>query len=79
MSLVADGPRPVLKLGSAGPEVRRVQRALNAASGTAQVVITGVFNTKTQSELRAWQDTAGLEVNGIANGATWKAFAAGTR
>jgi hypothetical protein len=79
MSLVSDGPRPILKVGSAGPEVRRVQRALNAASATSQIVITGVFNTKTQSALRAWQDATGQDVTGIATGATWKAFAAGER
>ena len=32
MGLTAAGPRPVLKLGSAGEPVRRVQRALNAAT-----------------------------------------------
>ncbi|MFC4784412.1 glycoside hydrolase domain-containing protein [Nocardioides sp. MAHUQ-72] len=79
MTLLADGDRPVLKIGSAGPAVRRVQRALNAASRSSQVVVTGVFSPATQSALRAWQDRAGLTVEGIANPKTWQALAAGRR
>ena len=56
MTLLADGAHPVLKFGSAGPEVRRVQRALNAASNSAALDVTGVFTGPTQTALRAWQD-----------------------
>jgi len=79
MTLLIDGPRPVLKMGSAGPEVRRLQRTLNAASGTAQLIVGGVFNTATQNVLRTWQDKVGLDVDGIANAPTWKALRAAER
>ena len=79
MTLLADGTRPVLKVGSAGEEVRRVQRALNAAGGTAQLPVGGVFNTATQAALKAYQHRVGLTTDGIAGASTWKALGTGRR
>ncbi|MBB6628402.1 DUF1906 domain-containing protein [Nocardioides sp. KIGAM211] len=79
MSLLADGAKPVLKFGSAGPDVRRVQRALNAARPKAQLSVTGVVTAATTTALRAYQSRQGLEVSGVVAGPTWKALRAGLR
>ena len=79
MTLLAAGPRTIVKFGSAGPEVRRIQRALNAASRGAQLEVTGVFAGPTDKALRAYQDRVGLTASGVAAPATWKALRAGTR
>lgn len=78
VSLLTAGERPVLKFGSAGPEVRRVQRALNAVTDRANPLkATGVFTAATGDALRAWQSKVGLSPNGVVGSVTWKAFAAG--
>ncbi|MGZ8745295.1 MAG: glycoside hydrolase domain-containing protein [Nocardioides sp.] len=79
MTLLAAGPRKIVKFGSAGPEVRRMQRALNAASKGARLEVTGVFAGPTDKALRAYQDRVDLTVSGVAAPATWKALRAGTR
>ena len=79
MTLLSDGPHPVLKYGSAGPEVRRVQRALNAASNSAALAVTGVFTGPTQAALRTWQDRVGDDVDGIVGPETWALLRAGAR
>ena len=79
MSLLIDGPRPVLKYGSAGPAVRRLQRTLDAADPNAEVVATGVFDARTVIGLKAYQKRVGLEVSGVLATPTWQALAAGRR
>ena len=79
MTLVAAGSRPVLKFGSAGPEVRRVQRALNAASRRTRLAVTGVFTGPTDKALRAYQSRVGLKVSGVAATSTWSALRSGLR
>jgi peptidoglycan hydrolase-like protein with peptidoglycan-binding domain len=79
MSLLIDGRASVLKVGSAGPEVRRLQRALNAASATANLPVDGVVGSATTAALRAWQSRAGVEVTGVAAGPSWQALRAGRR
>jgi hypothetical protein len=79
MSLLIDGRAPVLKFGSAGAEVRRLQRALNAATRTAELPVDGVFGSGTTAALRTWQERVDLEVTGIASRPTWKAMRAGQR
>ncbi|HSP61200.1 MAG TPA: glycoside hydrolase domain-containing protein [Ornithinimicrobium sp.] len=79
MTLVAAGPRAIVKFGSAGPEVRRVQRALNAASKGAQLEVTGVFTGPTDKALRAYQARVGITVSGVAAPNTWTALRTGTR
>ena len=78
MSLVVAGDTKVLKWGSAGREVRRLQRGLNAAHDSS-VGITGVFNQKTVSALRTYQRRVGLKVDGIAGPSTWRALRKGKR
>ena len=80
VSLLSAGDTPIVKFGSTGPAVRRLQRALTIAGKdeTAKAVrATGVFNAKTDRALRAWQKRVGVEVSGVAAGQTWKAIQAG--
>jgi hypothetical protein len=78
MSLLSFGDQPVLKYGTAGPAVRRLQRTLNAAGASDPVRVTGRFTSDTTAALRAWQADAGVEVSGVASRESWKALSAGT-
>lgn len=80
MSLLAAGDRPVVKYGSAGPAVRRVQRALNAVADRSQpLAATGVFDAATTVAVKAWQQSVGVQVSGVVGRQSWKALAAGRR
>ena len=79
MSLAIAGERSVLKIGSAGAPVRRVQRALNAALFKARLPISGVFDRRTDTALRRWQEKAGVEISGVVARQSWRALAAGIR
>ncbi|MGC4110393.1 MAG: DUF1906 domain-containing protein [Nocardioides sp.] len=79
MTLFTVGGRPVLKFGSTGPAVRRLQRTLNAATHGTDLPVTGVFAQMTDSALRAWQISQQRKALGVVNPSTWKALAAGTR
>ena len=73
------GPQPVLKFGSSGPAVRRLQRTLNAAIHGTDLPVTGVFAQLTDAALRAWQISQQRKALGVMNHSTWKALAAGAR
>jgi hypothetical protein len=77
MSLLSAGTTPVVKIGSTGPAVRRVQRALNAAALSEPVSVNGLFRSDTAAALRVWQKTVGVEVSGVAGTQTWAAVNAG--
>ena len=77
-SLLAAGPRPVVKVGSAGPAVRRLQRALNA-SGAGTVAPSGVFDATTSSGLRSWQRSVGLRPSGVLTSSAWRLLQQGRR
>jgi Domain of unknown function (DUF1906)/Putative peptidoglycan binding domain len=79
MTLLSAGVSPVLKYGSAGKAVRRVQRSLNAASKKSQLSVTGIFDAATSAALRAWQSKHDLEVSGVAGNQTWAALKRGVR
>ncbi|HEX6148450.1 glycoside hydrolase domain-containing protein [Nocardioides sp.] len=79
MSLLADGPARVLKFGSAGEDVRRVQRALKAAGASAKLKITGRYTKRTTNAVKSWQASVGQTANGIVVGRTWRALRAGRR
>lgn len=64
----------VLRRGSRGAMVRRLQEALEA-SGNSPGRIDGLFGTKTQAALRAFQRSAMLAQTGVADRATWLAIA----
>jgi peptidoglycan hydrolase-like protein with peptidoglycan-binding domain len=79
MSLLGAGAQPVLKIGSAGPAVRRLQRALNAAAVGEPVRVNGVFGPVTDTALRGWQRRVGVSVSGVAGTQSWPVLAAGKR
>ncbi|MGB0099440.1 MAG: glycoside hydrolase domain-containing protein [Nocardioides sp.] len=80
VSLLAAGNRPVLKFGSAGPEVRRVQRALNAMFDRDKPLkANGVYNATTMAAVRAWQKKIRIEQSGVVGRVGWKALAEGKR
>ena len=79
VTLLVAGPRAIVKFGSAGTEVRRIQRALNAAARGTRLDVTGVFAAATDKALRDYQARVGLTVSGVAAPPTWKALRAGTR
>ena len=79
MSLLTAGQTKILKWGSGGPEVRRLQRALNAASDTADLRVTGAFKRSTGVALRAYQKRVGVKIDGIAGPSTWNALRSGKR
>ena len=79
VALFATGVNPVVKVGSTGGDVRRLQRALNAANETTRLPVSGVFDGFTDRAVRAYQARNGLEASGVAGSQTWAALAAGIR
>jgi peptidoglycan hydrolase-like protein with peptidoglycan-binding domain len=79
MTLLSAGTTPVLNLGSSGEDVRRVQRALNAASPKYKLPITGSYDPATQAAVRAWQAKNGIAEDGVVGAASWAALQAGNR
>ncbi|MBZ5738344.1 glycoside hydrolase domain-containing protein [Nocardioides mangrovi] len=81
VSLLSEGAdRPVLKYGSAGSAVRRVQRALKAtAVSDAKMPIDGVFGAETTTMVKAWQRKVKLPVTGVVGYESWAALEAGKR
>ncbi len=79
VALLSEGGKPVLKVGSAGSDVRRLQRALSAADKNARVTATGVFDLATDAALRAYQAKVGLAVTGVAAPSSWRKLWQGLR
>ncbi len=79
VSLLSQGTKPTVKIGSAGPAVRRLQRALSAANGQMKVKATGVFDTATDLALREWQEQIGMQRTGVARPYVWKKLWQGRR
>ena len=64
--------RPSLELGASGASVRSLQTQLNARG--AGLEVTGTFDQPTLAAVRAAQQAAGLEVDGVAGPATHRAL-----
>ncbi len=79
VSLLSLGAKPVVKVGSAGPDVRRLQRALAAGSPTLKLIASGVFDAATDAALRAWQARNGVPVTGVAAPSSWRKLWQGYR
>jgi peptidoglycan hydrolase-like protein with peptidoglycan-binding domain len=77
--LFASGTNPVVKVGSTGGDVRRLQRALNAANDATRLPVSGVFDGFTDRAVRAYQARHKLEGSGVAGAETWAALAKGVR
>ena len=77
VALHVHGARPVLKFGSRGLYVRRIQRALNAANLDNQLRVSGLFDGATANALRRYQAKVKLPVSGVANTITWNKMRTG--
>lgn len=73
VKFLAEGNGSVLKFGSAGEAVRRVQRALNAARA-GRLGVDGTFARATDQALRTWQDRVGIDVSGVVATQSWRQF-----
>ena len=76
-SILARGHHPLMKYGSAGHAVRRLQRALNAADGAA-VPVSGVFESSTTAAVKGYQAAHGLPRTGVVTDHLWTMLRAGT-
>ena len=77
-ALLAQGSSPLLKVGSAEDSVRRLQRALAAASGR-RVRVTGILSDTTEAAVQRYQGRVGLTPTGVVTTETWTALQAGSR
>src|SRR3954469_19284007 len=64
-------PAELLKMGSTGPEVARVQTAL-------AITPDGIFGPQTDAAVRAFQSRSGLKADGVVGPSTWHAVFSGT-
>jgi hypothetical protein len=72
-ALLARGSEPMLKVGSTGEPVRRLQRALTATG--ERTPIDGVFTKKTAEAVARHERKAGLPPTGVVTGVVWDSFA----
>lgn len=70
-SLLSQGGRPLVKYGSGGDAVRRLQRSLNAAIG-ANLEVDGIFAGAELRAVRHYQRETGRAGTGVVTGATWQ-------
>ena len=68
-ALLARGTEPVLKVGSIGEDVRRLQRALTASG--KRTSIDGVYTTRTAKAVARLQRKSGLPATGVVTDAVW--------
>jgi peptidoglycan hydrolase-like protein with peptidoglycan-binding domain len=66
----ADGSVPLLRNGSTGLPVRRLQKRLMLA-GFAISEVNGRFGPKTEAAVKALQKQAGIQVDGVVGPETW--------
>ena len=76
--LLARGSAPLLKVGSTSEAVRRLQRALTAASPRRTPAL-GVFTDRTAAAVVRYQTRVGLPPTGVVAADTWAALQRGLR
>jgi hypothetical protein len=72
VALLARGTQPVLKVGSVGEPVRRLQRSLTASG--RRTAIDGVFSKRTARAVVRYQRKAGLPATGVVTSEVWDRF-----
>ena len=77
-SLLAQGSRPLMKVGSAGDAALRLERALRAA-GFGSVRPTGVVTDRTTKAVARYQRRVGIDPTGVVTTDTWTALQNGSR
>jgi Domain of unknown function (DUF1906)/Putative peptidoglycan binding domain len=80
--LLSAGSRPLLKYGSAGDAVRRLQRALGAAEGVGStrstgISATGVFEEQTRAAVVRYQRAHHLAASGVVSTDVWRLLQTG--
>jgi hypothetical protein len=75
-ALLSGGRTPLMKYGSAGDEVRRLQRALNAVA-RERLEVDGVFAGGTRAAVRRYQRDQGLRRSGVVTDPVWQLLQAG--
>ena len=70
VALLARGKQPLVKVGSTGDPVRRLQRSLSAALGK-KVIVDGAFSLATERAVKKYQHKAGLPVTGVVTYVVW--------
>ncbi len=78
MNLHANNQTKLMKYGSTGEKVRRLQRALNAA-GKDQLGVTGVLEAATTAAVKAYQARIGAPQTGVVTSDLWSALQQGRR
>ena len=76
VALLARGKQPVVKVGSTGEAVRRVQRALTAAL-RKPVKVDGALSKKTAKAVTKFQRKAGLPATGVVTDEVWSRLLTG--
>jgi peptidoglycan hydrolase-like protein with peptidoglycan-binding domain len=76
-ALLSQGDRRLLKYGAAGERVRRLQRTLNAASGSERLAVTGIFESETTAAVKRYRSRLRLPVTGVVTPALWRYLQAG--
>jgi hypothetical protein len=72
VALFARGSQPVLKVGSTGDKVRRLQRSLTAAGRHTKV--DGLFSKRTAKAVASFQRKSGLPATGVVTPEVWDVF-----
>ncbi len=76
VALLSRGSRPLLKVGSTGDPVRRVQRALGAALGS-RIRVDGLMSPRTSKAVARFQKRERLDRTGNVTTQTWHRLQAG--
>lgn len=64
-------PKPTLRKGDKGDEVKYLQELLNAEYPNEVIAVDGIFGSGTQAAVRAYQHDHGLNPDGIVGALTW--------
>lgn len=73
---VVGNSRRTLRSGATGPDVTRVQRALNAAT-SARLTVTGRYDTRTATAVATYQRAVGVNPSKVVYSTTWAAMEKG--
>ena len=78
VSLLARGATPVLRRGSSGADVARLQRTLNALRARPTITVDGAYGAATARAVRHYRTRIGLRPDPVVTPGVWRALARGT-